>query len=310
METLDPRTQLSQASEDGGATALQILRPLVHFMIENHLTYPLVITILKALFVEVAEKNFSLPQKKQTDSRINMLTGVHRKDVKRLRQKGELLNILDKSFLGIQLISHWLNDSRFSDADGKPRSLHLRSVEGAGDASFADLVEDVVRQDIRPRVVLDELQRLNLISVDENRMVTLNVANISRDNYLQEKLSRLGNNLQDHINAALHNIKNPKPVFIDSNFFIDNLSQSALQELTGLCAHLTTEALEQVQTRARELQENASLADAAQLLDLNRFRMNFGFYNFADSTLAPPTPPVSQSMMKQAANDPQIESKA
>jgi hypothetical protein len=307
MLTDDPKAQLSKASEDGGATVLQILRPLVHFMIENHLTYPLVITILKALFVEVAEKNFSLPQKKQTDSRINMLTGVHRKDVKRLRQKGELVNILDKSFLGIQLISHWLNDARFLDAEGKPRPLPLRTIENATEASFADLVEEVVRQDIRPRVVLDELQRLNLISVDENRMVTLNVANISRDNSLQEKLSRLGNNLQDHINAALHNIKSPQPVFVDNNFFIDNLSHAALQELSTLCTQISAEALERVQARAKELANPDYVApeQSGTSGENPRFRMNFGIYNFADFSLPAVVPAQPQQpAMDQAANDP------
>ena len=63
----------------------KLLRPLVRLMLTFQITYPFVINLLKAIYVEVAEEEFKVAGKRPSDSRINLLTGVHRKDVKRLR---------------------------------------------------------------------------------------------------------------------------------------------------------------------------------------------------------------------------------
>lgn len=64
-----------------------VLRPLVGLLMEHGLTFPWLSGVLKSVFVDVAEKEFRLPDKRQTDSRITLLTGVHRKDVRRIRRQ-------------------------------------------------------------------------------------------------------------------------------------------------------------------------------------------------------------------------------
>ena len=61
----------------------KLLRPLVNLLISYGVTYPVFNELVKELFVDVAETDFKLLGKQQTDSRINFLTGIHRKDVKR-----------------------------------------------------------------------------------------------------------------------------------------------------------------------------------------------------------------------------------
>ena len=63
----------------------RLLRPLVRLLIERSIPLPFVTELLRGLYVEVAVKEFPVEGKRQTDSRVNLLTGVHRKDVKRLR---------------------------------------------------------------------------------------------------------------------------------------------------------------------------------------------------------------------------------
>ena len=72
----------------------KVLRPLVHLMLSRGITYPYLSDMLKGLFVEVADRDFRLDDKPPTDSRISLISGVHRKDVSRLRQllHGELAN--------------------------------------------------------------------------------------------------------------------------------------------------------------------------------------------------------------------------
>ena len=55
-------------------------------MLARGITYTYLADLLKGVFVEVADREFCIEGKAQTDSRISLLTGVHRKDVRRLRE--------------------------------------------------------------------------------------------------------------------------------------------------------------------------------------------------------------------------------
>ena len=64
-----------------------LLRPLVHLLLSKQITFPILTTLLKELYVEVASEEFQIEGKRLTDSRINLLTGIHRKDVRRFREE-------------------------------------------------------------------------------------------------------------------------------------------------------------------------------------------------------------------------------
>ena len=61
----------------------KVLRPLVRLLINFRITFPQLSEILKSVYVEVANEEFRLPDKAQTDTRLSFLTGVHRKDIPR-----------------------------------------------------------------------------------------------------------------------------------------------------------------------------------------------------------------------------------
>ena len=66
-----------------------LCKPLIRLLIEKGMTFPQFRELMKELYVEMADKHFSLDDNKPSDSRIFVLTGVHRKDVKRIRQQAE-----------------------------------------------------------------------------------------------------------------------------------------------------------------------------------------------------------------------------
>ena len=72
---------------------VMLCRPLIRLLIEKGITFPLFRELMKELYVEVADKEFSLDDKKPSDSRVFVLTGVHRKDIKRIRQQSELADV-------------------------------------------------------------------------------------------------------------------------------------------------------------------------------------------------------------------------
>ena len=62
-----------------------LLEPMVRLLLNYGMGYPAFAELMKRVYVDVADKHFALQDKPQTDSRISLLSGVHRKDVKRLR---------------------------------------------------------------------------------------------------------------------------------------------------------------------------------------------------------------------------------
>ncbi|NOT67865.1 MAG: hypothetical protein HOP04_06000 [Methylophilaceae bacterium] len=96
-------------------TALQrVLKPLIRLMLSQGVNYPMLLETLKSVFVEVAEEEFGLQKRQQTDSRISLLTGLHRKDVHRLRaQPVNAQNESSLVTLGSQLVGLWISDTDF-----------------------------------------------------------------------------------------------------------------------------------------------------------------------------------------------------
>ncbi|MBT71096.1 MAG: hypothetical protein CMQ15_03510 [Gammaproteobacteria bacterium] len=268
--TGNPPTALVTAIE-------RILRPLVKLLLSYQLTYPQLIRMLKSTYVEVAEDQFKVNKKRQSDSRIHLLTGVHRKDVKRLRDETRQDQAAPPLVsAGAQIIGHWLGTGEYLDGLGKPRPLPLRPSATDG-VSFESLVETVCKQDIRPRVILDEWIRLG-IAHEENEHVVINTGAFTPDKGFDEKAFFFGKNTQDHINAASHNLRGLKPSYFDRSVYYDNLTESSVEELSELADSLGMQALTQMNKQALQRQnEDKNTAEAS-------FRMNFGIFNFNSSS--------------------------
>lgn len=273
------RVQENSGIEQGNTVVVaalrKIMRPLVKFLIANQITYPHLINLLKSSYVDVAEKNFIVEGKKQTDSRINLLTGVHRKDVKRLRS--EQVNPAERPAnisIGAQLIARWVGDKSLLNEDGSPKTLPLQDDDEFSMNSFEGLVANIAKGDIRPRVVLDELMRLDMVELDPDHNVILKTKAFTPNRGQEEKLYFFGKNIQDHLCAGVHNLSGEQPPFFDRSVYYDELSESSIQELNVLADSLGMDVLIKMNEKALALQK----ADKG---DLNaRYRMNFGIFNY------------------------------
>ena len=113
------------------AAVRRLLRPLVKLLLSYSVQYPYLASLLKLTYVEVASTSFALKDKEQTDSRITLLTGIHRQDVKRLRAE----MVADAPpppavSLGAQLVARWTGMLQYLDAKGHPRPLPKHASEG------------------------------------------------------------------------------------------------------------------------------------------------------------------------------------
>jgi hypothetical protein len=254
-----------------------MLRPLVKLLLMNSITYPFLSNLLKSVYVEVATEEFRLQGKPQTDSRISLLSGIHRKDVKNLRPERHLEQTLPPSpSLSTKLVKLWTSDPKRVDETGRHRPLPRLMSEGGG-ASFEELVSSVSK-DIRSRVILDEWLRTGIAKIDAEGRVCLNTETTSKENNFDDKAQFIGLNLHDHLCAASHNLQGQQPPLLESNVHSKKLTTESISELDALTKKLGQQLLDEVTKRAAELE----VRDAAKL-DAHQ-RMNFGMYFYSADT--------------------------
>jgi len=267
---------VAEAPEEFVGALQRIFRPLVRFLIARSLPYPFVAGVLRGLYVDVANREFPVPGKAQTDSRITLLTGVHRKDVKRLRlQPPGTVRPSRAASLGSQLIARWTTQAEYLDGRGRPKPLPRLPEKGVRH-TFESLVRSI-NTDIRPRVVLDEWQRLGVVRVDDGDRVCLNMDAFIPPQGSREMTYYFGRNLHDHVAAAAHNLGGGGEPFLERSVNYNNLTEGAVAELAELARKRAMEVLQELNTRALRLQRRDSGQTGAS------HRINFGVYLFSES---------------------------
>jgi hypothetical protein len=251
------------------APLARLLRPLVRLCIRSGMTFPALAQLLRELFVNVAEHDFALEGKEQTDSRVSLLTGIHRKEVARLRGAGAPVHEAPAAVsLTSAVIARWLAAPEFTDAKGEPLPLP-RTAEGDA-PSFEQLVESITK-DVRPRAVLDEWLDRKLVTINgDDEIVLIDTGFVPRGDD-DRKWHYLGRNLHDHVAAAAENVSGPAPRFLERAVHYDGLSPKLAKRLEARSRELAMEALKVANREA-----NRALAKDKG----GNSRWNFGVYVF------------------------------
>lgn len=255
----------------------RVMYPLVRLMLRKGVTYTVFADLLKQVFVDVAHREFRLDEKAPSDSRISLLTGVHRKDVRRLRGESEASQALPENItLGAQLVNLWTNSPPFCANVGQALPLpRLASVGGA--CSFDALVAKV-STDIRARVVLDEWLRLGIVRLDEQDRVHLEAEAFVPQKGFDEKAAYFGHNLHDHASAAVHNLSGQGLPFFERSVHYDALSLASVESLRELVAKDGMQTLLGFSRIAADL-ESADSPSPEQ-----RQRITIGLYFYTEPT--------------------------
>ena len=255
-----------------------ILYPFVHLLMRIGVPFPQLSEILKKVYIDVADKQFQLNNKKQTQTRLSFLTGVHRKDVKRLQNNEQDNEAPENISIGVRLVSQWVKTPRFLDRNGKPLLLPLKSDDGP---SFEALVETVCKQDIRSRVVLDEWLNTGIVTLTNNQVELCSDAYIPKENQ-DEKAFFLGHNVADHLSAASQNLLNDSPEFFERSVYYDGLSNDSISELQSIVEEHGMQLLKQLNNRASELKQLDSQREEGQ--QQPEQRINIGLYLYHQNT--------------------------
>ena len=249
-----------------------LLRPLVRLLMARGVTCPMLANLLKDIYVDVAQREFGGEGRTPSDSRITLLTGIHRKDVRRLRAAPPpgAEEIPETVALGAQIVAAWTR--RFRDAKGRPRPLARLQSQG-GAESFEALVAGV-STDIRARAVLDAWLRLGVAELDGDDRVALRTAAFVPSRGFAEKAFYFGHNVGDHLAAAAHNVLGDKPPFLERSVHYDSLDPASVEKLAALAEDTGMKALQTVNREAMQAEARDKKSDAPKQ------RITFGMYFF------------------------------
>lgn len=259
----------------------RVLRPIVRLLIHRNVGFPEFSDWAKALYVSVAGEEFSLEQKRVTDSRISVLTMLQRKDIRALRsrQDTEQKSVDHGGGLLPQILALWGNGEPYVNERGQPKPLSRMS--GDGSVSFEALVADVSR-DVHARTILDELIRVGAVE-DVDGLLTLSTTAFLPNGDEEATLGYWGANVGDHLEAATQNVLSaPKQgPFFERAVHYNRLSETSMKELDTLAQTLQQEVLSKLNARALALQSG----DEADPQAVGRFRCGaFVFRSRDDQT--------------------------
>ncbi len=214
------------------AALRQAMRPIVRMAIASGISYSLLSRVLKRLYVDVAEQDFALPFKRQTDSRVALLTGISRKDVSGLRRRGEeevvaLPEVEDS--VATHAVGRWMAGPPFASPDGTPRRLRYES-DDPKQATFSALVRQL-SIDIPVRAVLDELIRLGSVELAADGEVELvRQAHVPAAD-AEGKLALLGSDPAELFSTIAHNLDGDAEPWLQRKVVYDNIGSEALHTL-------------------------------------------------------------------------------
>ena len=210
--------------------AATTLHPIVKRLLALGVPFGQLEARLRELFVEVAEADLALPGRRQTDSRIALVTGINRKEVKRIRSADRRTDA-PRSFSMNQatsLISRWMTDAQTTDRRGRPLAIPYRAKQGP---SFMRLARKVTG-DLAPRVLLDELMRGGAIEAREGNLLAL-----KSDAYVPklervEQLQILAEDPPELIDTILRNVfAGAKDPLLQRKVYYDNLGSDAAHRI-------------------------------------------------------------------------------
>lgn len=258
----------------------RLLKPLVRLLIQHQITYSFISQQLKSIYLQVAEESFPVEGKRMTDSRLSLLTGVHRKDVRRLRYDNSptTYNESKSASLSAQVISSWLSLPEYTNEDGEPKPLPRLAT--AGYPSFGSLVEEVSKQDLRSRSLLDDWLQKEIIKIDENDCVHLTVDAFLPTENFDDKAHFFGHNMHDHMAASTQNLLNENAPFFDRAVYYNNLRPESIAILQEMSEQKSMQAIKDINRKARQLQKKDSDHNTAS----HRFRLGTYFYSESQKT--------------------------
>jgi len=259
------------------AAVARILRPLVRILLQRGIPYQSFSELARWVYVDVARREFQLPGKKQTRSRISVMTGLSRKEVLRLVEQLPPTDDsgADRHHRAARIISAWLRQPAYLDAGGQPLRL---SLDGA-QPSFSHLVQ-TQGGDIPPKAVLDELLRVGAVARDsEGHILLTSRAYLPTGSAAQtERYAILGQDVAALLNTIEHNLHaEPAKRYFQRKVAYRGIPAAAIPAIRAAAGMAGQQLLENLDHRLAQ-----SLVQLSDTNQDDRRELLFGLYWYED----------------------------
>lgn len=187
-----------------------ISRPVARALMKRGLSYDVFEEATRAAFVDVAAADFGVSGKKQTTSRISMITGLSRKEVSRLQN----INTTSATSTPIGLnraakvVNGWLSDSDYTDQDKRPRTLSIEPDTNDSAPDFNALVKKY-SGDITAATILEELKRIDAVLLEPAGKIKLRKAGYIPAKDSLEQLQMLSDDIAELMETIEFNMAQP-----------------------------------------------------------------------------------------------------
>ncbi len=229
------------------AALVRMLRPLVRILLRSRVSFKTFSDLTKWLFVDVCMQDFCLDGRKQTLSRVAIMTGLSRKEVRRVldmprpqdRESAEQYNRASR------VVAGWRRDPEFRDRQGRVANLE---VKGDG-RDFSELVRRY-SGDVPVRALLDELVRTGTVEILEGGRVRLRARSYVPGGDAKLKIHILGTDVGHLIATIDHNLQVDETSgcapFFQRKVRYDNLPAEILPKLRLVSAEAGQHLLEKL----------------------------------------------------------------
>jgi len=224
---------------------LLILRPVVRILLRYGVSYREFAELTKTAFVDVASSDFGLRGRPTNISRVAVMTGLTRKEVKRIRDlvaQGER-SVSVKTTPISDVLHHWHANKDFTNNDGEPKRLPY----SGGPGSFSSLVK-AYGGDVPAGAMRTEMLRVGVISQDANGALSVLSRAMRPDSDHQRLITMLVHGAYSYMSNVAHNTdpNSPDPKWASRVAHTTSLDNSESGQLRRIAKDRITEFAESI----------------------------------------------------------------
>jgi len=179
-----------------------VLRPIIKVLLRYGIGYNEFAESVKLAYVDVGSTDFGIRGRPTNISRVAVMTGLTRKEVRRLRTKMESGDdsVAVKSTPITEILHRWHAESEYLDDRGRPASLPFTGTSG----SFSSLVKKF-GGDVPPGAMRTELNRVRAISEDAEGNISVQRRSFWPTDQTEKLESALVHHVYPLMSSVAHN---------------------------------------------------------------------------------------------------------
>jgi len=247
----------------------RMLAPLVRVLLRHGVSHAEFCSWAKQSYVDEANAHFGIDGKNPTVSRLAIVTGINRKEVKRILDlPADVEPAVAKHNRAIRVVTGWLQDSDFNDAKGQPLVL----TYGDASSSFNQLVKQY-GGDVPARAVLDELVRVGTVTENENLIALASKGYVPHESE-EAMLDLFATSARDLLTTLDHNVSGEGKARLQMSVAYDDVGIEAVQEFRKLSSDKALALLKELDSTLSERDRGKNPSAGGT----GRYRTGLGVY--------------------------------